>query len=105
MGYMCLRKLKDVILAKEGKDIDTDKNSKAFAELIQFLDNKSLSLVMRDEILMQHYAGSGKPHIISLYTEMTSLTKAKNECIVIRVETAVAAVLKGASEIISDSLL
>jgi len=69
-------------------------------ELIQFLDDKSLSLVMRDaaddgikalEILRQHYAGMGKPRIITLYTELTSLSKCTNESVtdyVIRDEKA-----------------
>jgi len=80
LGYMTLQKLKDTILA--ANDSDIGKNELAFAELIQFLDDKSLSLVMRDarddgreaiQILRAHYAGSGKPQIISLYTELTSL--------------------------------
>ena len=81
-GYMTLQKLKDTILAANDDDVDQGKNELAFAELIQFLDDKSLSLVMRDardddrkalQILRAHYAGSGKPRIISLYTELTSL--------------------------------
>lgn len=49
---------------------------------VQFLDNKSLSLVMRDatddgrkalKILQKHYASNGKQRIIALYTELTSL--------------------------------
>lgn len=51
------------------------KNEEIFAELIQFLDDKSLSLVMRDaqddgrkawKMLSEHYAGTGKPRVISL---------------------------------------
>ena len=114
---MRLRKLKDTILPPStDAEIDADKNAEAFAELIQFLDDKSLSLVMRDamdngkkalEILRQHYAGSGKPRIISLYTELTSLTKRSDESVtdyVIRAETAAAA-LNNANENVSDSLL
>jgi len=86
------------------------------AELIQFLDEKSFSLIMRDarddgkkalEILRAHYAGSGKPRIISLYTELTSLIKHPNESVtdyVITVETASAA-LNSVGENVSDSLL
>jgi len=40
LAYMRLRKLRDVILPPP--------NTEAFAELIQFLDHKSLSLVMHD---------------------------------------------------------
>jgi len=67
---MRLQKLKDTILPPEGTEVDDAKNEEAFAELIQFLDDKSLSLVMRDgvnngkrdlDILTDHYAGKGKP--------------------------------------------
>ena len=86
IGYMRLQKLKETILsdgvAEQAPDVD--KNEEAYAELIQFLDDTSLSLVMRDavddgnkalKILREHYAGGGKPRIISLYTELTSLIK------------------------------
>jgi hypothetical protein len=61
---------------------DSVKNMNAFAELIQFLDDRSLSLVIRDAandgrkalgILREHYLSKGKPRVISLYTELTSL--------------------------------
>ena len=76
---MRLQKLKDTIVASSDDEIDDDKNAEAFAELIQFLDHKSLSLVMRDavddrqkalQILREHYAGTGKGRVISLYTEL-----------------------------------
>ena len=116
LGYMRLRKLKDVITAKEDEAVDGDKNAEAYAELIQFLDDTSLALIMREaaddgrkalKILRQHYASSGKPRIISLYTELTSLIKAANETVtdyIIRAETACAA-LNNAGEKVSDSLL
>ena len=116
LGYMRLQKLKDTIVPPPDTDVDAAKNEEAFAELIQFLDDKSLSLVMRDAkddgkkalgILRQHYAGSGKPRIISLYTELTSLVKRSDESVtdyVIRAETAAAA-LNNADEKVSDSLL
>ena len=46
------------------------------------------------KILREHYAGTGKPRIISLYTELTSLVKQTNESVtdyIIRAETAAAA--------------
>ena len=61
-----------------------EKNATVFAELIQYLDNKSLSLVIRDAqnnerkaltLLREHYLSKGKPKVISLYTELTSLRR------------------------------
>ena len=99
LGYMKLKKLKDVLVGNE-VEVDPEKNKTAFAELIQFLDERSLSLVMRDarddgrkafQILKDHYAGSGKPRIITLYTQLTSLKKGPSETttdFALRVETA-----------------
>jgi hypothetical protein len=100
LGYMRLQKLKDVLVSESwDEEANASKNEEAFAELIQFLDDKSLALVMRDamddgrkalQILRAHYAGTGKPRVISLYTELTSLVKSANESVtdyVIRAET------------------
>ena len=74
-GYMRLQKLKETILKPVTDEVDVSKNEEAFAELKQFLEDKSLSLVMRDAandgrkalgILREHYAGTSKPRIISL---------------------------------------
>ena len=83
LGYLRLHKLYDVILAKEEpKEGNVEKNIDAFAQLIQCLDDRSLSLVMRDakedgrkplKILRNHYIGKSKPHVLALYTELTSL--------------------------------
>ena len=49
LGYMRLQKLHDIILAEcEPGGDDVSKNIDAFAQLIQCLDDQSLSLVMRD---------------------------------------------------------
>ena len=97
LGYMRLQKLQDVIdpsltttnrtatveadaieaasASSTSPADDPEKNAVAFAELIQSLEDRSLSLVMRDayddgrkalNILKEHYAGKGKPRIISL---------------------------------------
>ena len=86
---MRLHKLYDVIMQGPEPPDDT-KNADAFAELIHYLDDRSLSLVIRDarddgrealQILREHYLGRGKPRIISLYTELTSLKKGTDECV------------------------
>lgn len=90
LGYLRLQKLKDVILTPEDEEVDPDKNAEVFAEMIQFLDDKSLSLIMRDalddgrkalKILRSYYASSSTPRVISLYTELTSLVKRPNESV------------------------
>ena len=45
---MQLQKLKDTITVAEDTEIDAAKNEEVFMELIQFLDDKSLALIMRD---------------------------------------------------------
>ena len=58
------------------------RSAEAFAELVQCLDDRSLSLVIREAkddgrkafgVLREHYQGKGKPRIIALYTELTLL--------------------------------
>ena len=113
---MRLQKLYVFVLDPDNTAPDSAKKADAFAELVQCLDDRSLSLVIqeaRDDgpralaILRQHYQGKGKPHGISLYTELTTLKKAENESIVnyvTRAETAATA-LKNADEVVSDPLL
>ena len=93
-----------------------EKNAEVFASLVQFIDDKSLSLIIRDSnndgkkalrILREHFIGSTKPRVISLYCELTSLKMAATENVtdyIIRGETA-ATRLKQAKETVSDSLL
>ena len=63
------------------------KNTEAFAELVQCLDDRSLALVIREakddgrralQVLREHYQGKGKPRIIALYTELTPLEPYKS---------------------------
>ena len=84
--------------------------------MVQCLDGRSLSLVIREanndgrealKVLREHYQGKGKPRIIALYTEVTSLHMGEGETTtdyIIRAETA-ATSLKAAGEVISDGLL
>ncbi|XP_071959493.1 uncharacterized protein [Antedon mediterranea] len=119
LGHLHIQKLSKIIVPESEGGVaapDEAKNSNAFAELVQYLDDRSLSLIMRDAkndgrkalgILREHYLGKSKPRIISLYTELTSLKMDEHERVtdyVIRAETA-ATSLKTAKEQISDSLL
>ena len=61
------------------------------------------------EILREHYVGKGKPCVIALYTELTSLKMSEDCCLtdyvgLLKAETA-ARSLKSAGEEISASLL
>ncbi|CAB3992128.1 Retrovirus-related Pol poly from transposon TNT 1-94 [Paramuricea clavata] len=113
MGYLHILKLKETVESAEPNEA---KNADVYAELIQVLDDRSLSLVMRDakddgkkaiSILREHYMSSGKPKIIALYTELTTLNKGEAESVtdyMLRAEAATAA-LKNAGEEVGDALL
>ncbi|XP_064087686.1 uncharacterized protein LOC135202283 isoform X2 [Macrobrachium nipponense] len=90
LAHLRLRKL----ILDESEDRTSaefiDKNADIFAEIVQVLDDKSLQLIMRDAvndgrkalaILRDHYQGTGKQRIISLYTELTSLKMRGEECV------------------------
>ena len=52
IGYLRLHKLSDVVALQAGSDVPDDAvhNADVFAKLIQCLDDRSLTLVMRDAI-------------------------------------------------------
>ena len=84
-GYLHTLKLKSEL---EKNPPNADKNADIYAELIQLLDDRSLALIMRDardnrkkalKILREHYMVQGKPKIIALYTELTTLNKGTDE--------------------------
>ena len=115
MGYLKIKKLKDVVTST-AETVDDDKNEEVYAELIQVIDEKSLALIMRDakddgreamKLLREHYAGKGKPRVISLYTELTSLYKKADESAteyMLKAEK-ISSSLLSAGETISDSLV
>ena len=112
---MKLRKLKDVINPDSNTIHSMDAKEEAFSELIQFLDERSISLIMRDarddgrkalKILRNHYAGDGPQWIISMWNTLTSLKKQSSEQLtyyIIKAETA-ATCIKDTGEHVSDSL-
>ena len=81
LGHFHLLGLKDTVLGEPRSEAeraaDPKKNADAYAEMILLLDDKSLSLIMRDasndgrralKMLREYYAAKGKPRIINLYT-------------------------------------
>ena len=100
------------------KDVpNAGKNADVYAELIQLLNDRSLALIMRDakddgkkalQILKEHKMSQGKPKVIALYAELTTLEKGRElesrTDYVIRAEAAAAA-LNHSGETIGDSLL
>ena len=74
LGDLCTVDLKDFILGKNlnRDETERERNEVAYAELMQFLDDKKLSLVMREalnneraalRILRDHFVGPGKPEL------------------------------------------
>ena len=114
LAHLSLLKLKKQVLGDE--KAEAHKNEEAYAVIAQLLDDRSLSLVMRDgkdngrkalAILREHYAGRGKPRMISQYTMLMSLQKSNEESVtdyIIRTESAVNA-LKNAGQTLEDSMI
>ena len=95
---------------------NAEKNADVYATMIPLLDDKSISLVMRDarndgrkalKILRSHYRGNGTPRIISLYMSLCVLSMSSTESVtdyVLRAESASTS-LKMAGKEVDDSLL
>ena len=93
-----------------------DKNRRAYAELVQVLDERSLMLIMNDhadngresfKALKAHYDSTEKPRVLTLYEEITTLKMQIHESptdYIIRAEQA-ASGLRSAGENISDNLI
>ncbi len=93
VGHLRHQKLHSTILSPDESgvataDLNAEKNAEAFAELSLCIDNRSLSLVLRDakndgrkalKILCMHYQSSSETRVIGLYTELTSLKKAEGK--------------------------
>ena len=117
LGHLRPQKLYDIVIPREDETTapDAEKNANAFAELVQCLDDRSLALIIHEakddgrralQVLRQHYQGKGKPRVISLYTELTSLKMKESESTtdyILRAEKTATA-LKAAEEVISDGL-
>ena len=119
LGYLRIQHLHQIILSPTDQSDDMDfveKNATIFAKLIQYLNDKSLSLVIRDAqengrkaltILREHYLSKEKLKVISLYRELTSLRKLESYSItnyIIKTEN-ISNALKVAGEDISNRLL
>eukprot|EP00794_Sanderia_malayensis_P004500 gene4500-5098_t len=113
LGYLRLRKLHKVIIPSEDAP-DAGLNANAFAELVQCLDDRSLAIIIREAkddgrkalaLLREHYQGKGKPKVIAMYTELTSLQMNESTTdYTLRAEKTATA-LKTAEEIVSNGLL
>lgn len=113
-------KLKDTILrvptGEAALAADPEKNADYYAQLVNALDDKSLSLIRHEaaedgrkalKILREHYSGKNKPRILNLYTSLTTIQMAEDETVtdyIIRAENIISA-LRDAGEDMSDGLL
>ena len=96
------KEIHDAILpqtaATEESNEAGEKNRRAYAELVQVLDERSFQLIMTDcrndgraafKVLRKHYQSTEKPRMLTLYEELTTLRMTEEEDItgyVIRAE-------------------
>ena len=82
--------LKDILdVNLIGDEGDNQRNEEAYAELVQFLEESWLLIIKKAadngrkalNIFSRHYTGKGKPRVISLYTQLTSLRKDTNKSV------------------------
>ena len=106
LGYMTIKDLNKTILPSTSE--------RAYAELVLWLDETSLSIIMNDakdrgrdalSLLRDHYRGSGKPRILTMYTNLCNLKYPYGEDLTEYISGAerLASNLKAAGETISDS--
>ena len=115
-SYMRIKDQRDAVDPASRAVVSQEKKEKAFAELIQHLDDRSIQLIRRDanqngrtaiEILREHYAGTSECRILSLITTLATMSMSQNEDVtdyVIRCESAANA-LEQAGEPVSDRIL
>ena len=48
LRYLITHKLYDTIIAKMDEPVNPNKNAEAYGKMVQFFDDKSLSLIIRD---------------------------------------------------------
>ena len=116
LAYMRTKELRNAIDPDATGIVAVASRERAFAELVQVLDDRSLNLIMSDAegdaktamlILRDHYAGTSEQRILSLLTVLTTISKGHDELLtdyVIRAENA-ANSLRSAGEVVSDRLL
>lgn len=94
LSRLHILKLKDTILRVPTDDAalvaDPGKNADCYAQLVNALDDKSLSLIRHEaaedgrkalKILREHYSGKSKPRILNLYTSLTTIQMAEGETV------------------------
>ena len=116
LAYMRTKELRNAIDPDATGIVAVACRERAFAELVQVLDDRSLHLISSDAngdaktaigILRDHYAGTSEQRILSLLTTLTSVSKGRDELLtdyVIQAGNAAIA-LRNAGETVSDRLL